>query len=277
MNDSFCTICTVNYLGNVHALANSIRLINKEYILHVLVIECRPEAYKPFLSNIRFYYWEDIDKQEFAYKILEKYGGGDSLRWALKPVFMSYLLKHHTKRVIYVDNDICFFRSPDFLFKLLWRNRLLLTPHWRCKNPSVDENNFLTNFTDGVFNAGFIGANKKADEILRWWASGCCFRMEKDKKFGLWDDQKYLDLLPSIFEGIEIVRHRGCNVAIWNKLENIRVWKNNDVLINGKFPIIFIHFTADTIADITEDTQGGDPYLRPYFLKYQSLKAIEFK
>jgi hypothetical protein len=80
-----------------------------------------------------------------------------------------------------------------------------------------------------------------------------------------------LDLLPSRFERVGIVRHQGCNVASWNKRDSARVQLGNEVFINGRYPIIFIHFTSGTISEITRDIYDGDALLKPYLKKYLAL------
>ncbi len=53
-----------------------------------------------------------------AKEVIRKYKG-DKLRWALKPVFTKFLLESGYDQVMYVDNDIYFYSSPDFLFEKL--------------------------------------------------------------------------------------------------------------------------------------------------------------
>jgi hypothetical protein len=83
---------------------------------------------------------------------------------------------------------------------------------------------------------------------------------------GLHDDQKYLDIFHSVFENIGVVRHKGCNVSNWNRIECLRTkHPNGEVLINNTFPIVFIHFTEGTILDISV---GNDDLLIPHLKEY---------
>lgn len=277
---AFCTICTAHYMDRVFALYYSIQLQQPGTELHVLVVDRTFTDRKQVADYMYLYTRSQITNTPFAEDVFQKYGHQpDKLRWSLKPVFTHFAIQHINERIILLDNDICFFDDFKFLFEKLHHSRMLLTPHWRCMNPYEDEHVFSNIFTDGVFNAGFIGANRQATEALEWWAMVCHYKCEKNYEKGLWDDQKYLDMLPARFEGIEVLRHQGCNVASWNVHDCKRTLVNGNVLINHQYPIVFVHFTADTIANVTDDIYGGDALLKTYLEKYLALlkKAAKVK
>jgi len=151
-----------------------------------------------------------------------------------------------------VDNDIVFFHDPTFLFEELKDASILLNPHWRIIEPDIDADWFLVNFRDGVYNGGFVGASQQGREALQWWARCCAFACEKDYKRGLFDDQKYLDLMPASFTKVKILQHRGCNVAYWNQFENERTMHNGQVMINDMWPVVFVHYTDDLFKSISQ-------------------------
>ena len=80
--------------------------------------------------------------------------------------------------------------------------------------------------------------------------------------------QAQLDILPVLFETVKIVRHRGCNLASWNVNECKRELINGNLLINGEYPIIFIHFSQILANEIL---RGHDPLLSPYLINYKSV------
>lgn len=190
----------------------------------------------------------------------------DKFRWSLKPVFMSKLLDEKVSdKMIYLDNDLFFFSNYDFLFNLLDQYALLLTPHYYKYSPKREQNWFEANFRVGLFNAGFVGANKNARQSLQWWADCCAYRCEKNSFRGLFDDQKYLDLLPIMNPDAHIIRHQGCNVAGWNTDVCKRSVVNYKVMINEQFPIVFIHFNETTVREIVK---GSDALLYNYYHAY---------
>jgi hypothetical protein len=84
---------------------------------------------------------------------------------------------------------------------------------------------------------------------------------------GIRADQKYLDVFPVKFEGTSIIRHRGCNIGAWNIDESKRELVNGQVLINGQFPIVFVHFDDTLVQQVL---RGHDKLLLPFLKEYQS-------
>jgi lipopolysaccharide biosynthesis glycosyltransferase len=211
-----------------------------------------------------------LKNAENAKAIIYKYkNSANKLRWSLKPVFIKHLLEHNiSDRFIYLDNDLFFYSDFQFLFDLLADHSFLLTPHHYKSDPQSDQNWFEANFRVGLFNAGFIGANKAALKTLQWWANCCEYRCEKNTFRGLFDDQKYLDLVPVIDKNAHIVRHEGCNVAGWNTEVCRREIINSQILINGEFPIVFIHFNETTIREVIN---GKDKILFNYYRTYEEI------
>lgn len=192
----------------------------------------------------------------------------DSLRWALKPSLMRFLLeKCKYDAVIFADSDVCFFEDMAFLFDALRSHSILLTPHWRPIDPHVNEVQFVCNMQHGLFNGGFVGASQGGIEALRWWEKACRYRCEKRVEEGFYVDQKYLDILSVYFDGVKILEHKGCNVAEWNAEYLPRVSLESRAFVEN-WPVVFIHFTGLTIRRIS---QGGDPTLIPYLKRYREF------
>jgi hypothetical protein len=146
----------------------------------------------------------------------------------------------------------------------------LLTPHYYQNDPNQNQNWLEANFRIGLYNAGFVGANKTALNTLQWWADCCLYRCEKNSFRGMFDDQKYLDIVPIIEPTALILRHKGCNVAGWNAVICRREIVDHRVLIDGKYDIVFIHFNENTIREIVK---GSDGILFNYYRTYiETLK-----
>jgi hypothetical protein len=261
----FCTISTQDHLYKVSALAESLVNQGQEVLLHVLVVDSETPAAND--NHCRYWKLSDLSSNATAQTIIRKYkANADKLRWSLKPVFLKYLLEQEkVPRLIYLDNDLFFYSDYQFLFDLLGKHSFLLTPHYYKHNPKKEQNWLEANFRVGLFNAGFVGVNATAIDTLQWWADCCIYRCEKNSFRGLFDDQKYLDLIPVMEETAYIVRHKGCNVAGWNTELCKREMINNKIKIDGKFPVVFIHFNPTTIRELMS---GRDEHLANYYLKY---------
>lgn len=265
---TFCTIITNSHIPYAMTLHTSLVRFNKEEKLVVLVVDNAgkfPVEERPgvnFLSITDIY---NIPKADLIYNNYAQQNP-DALRWGLKPVLLTYLLKGGFSKVIYADCDLFFFNNYEFLFHDLDKYATLLSPGRTTRNPQVHEEEFLSGYKYGQFNAGLIAVTKASIPMLEWWAGCCAYRVETNFNDGLFVDQKYLDAAPVLFDNIGIIRHKGCNIAFWNQHEYKRDLQNNEVLINGEFPIIFIHFTNKYIPELLN---GNDPLIYPYYLEYE--------
>lgn len=268
---SFCTIINADYAPFVVALYKSLYTYDTSVSLQVLVTD-DGSALKMLAAypGIQLHTVKALSSYGLVHALYKKYAHvePDYFRWALKPVFMCYLLENGYDSILYTDCDLFFFNAYSFLFDELDDAGILLTPHWRNADPLTDESSFYTLFTDGFFNAGFIGSSKKGFSALEWWANACHYKMGSSIASGIHDDQRYLDVLPVHFEFVKIIRHLGCNIGGWNRLVCQRVPVENSVLINNMYPVIFIHFNAILMQEILK---GYDPHLLSYFQQYKSV------
>src|SRR5690606_33162599 len=133
------------------------------------------ETDKQAPQGVRRYAIEDLSRMALLRPIVDKYEreDPDKLRWSLKSVFISFLLGEGYDKVIFTDPDTWYCSDYAFLFQELDNYNVILTPHWRNHNPTVDKLNFDLLFVGGLFNAGFFGANAKAIPVLDWWATAC--------------------------------------------------------------------------------------------------------
>ena len=274
MNE-FCTITTYDHLYKVYALRDSLLRYDNNTMLHVLMVDNSKEQIHS--EAIKGYTIDDLNGDIVVERIISKYHSDkDKLRWSLKPSFLRFLLqKDEISKAIYLDNDLFFFNDYAFLFNHLDKHSFLLTPHYYARSPEHHQNWLEANFRAGLFNAGFIGVNKNAVNTLQWWAECCLYRCKKSAFRGTFDDQKYLDLIPVMCEDAMILRHQGCNVAEWNRFLCLREVIDGVVLINGTWPIVFIHFNNTTIREIED---GNEPQLVEYFNRYfECLKKYKPK
>jgi hypothetical protein len=265
--NTVCTIITPEYLPLAKALHYSLQKQEPGISLHVLVTGETPPDPGP---GIVFHTTSELVSSPYYKGIENKYAhtNADVFRWALKPVFTAFLLQHEFDKVIFADPDLYFVGSFNFIFKELDQYDLLLTPHWANLDPKENEDSLLSVMKGGMFNAGFIAASRQAIPSLEWWASLCHYKMEKNEGLGLYDDQKYLDILPVQFERTGIIRHRGLNLASWNIDNSKREMIDGKLRINKKYEPVFIHFAKDTVMNILNH---NDALLKPYLDEYLAI------
>lgn len=238
MNKNICvfTICSAGHINQSVVSLNSARKnISNNYKVN-LNIFCIDEVDENLKSKIKTNFDievltldsivdENVQKSILKYK---KYK--DILRWSNKSNLLLYLVEKY-ETVFYIDNDIYFVNNCDELIEQTGKG-VLLTPHNRGPKPGVCQ--FECLFTDGFFNAGFIGANRLGKDALKWWSDCVLWNCSKDFQKGIFNDQKYLDIMSLEFNDVvSICKNKGCNIATWN-IGNIN-YKN--------IKPIFFHFS----------------------------------
>lgn len=253
----FCTISTKSHLFKSKVLSDCLEKYGFETIN--LVVDSESIYAKTIFESKNYLTINDLPKSDTKL-ILSKYRKHpDKLRWALKPVLIKYLLETKFEKVIYVDNDIYFFSSPFNLMDKLNFSNILLTPHFYSADSKKNQNWLEANFRVGLYNAGFIGANKSAIPMLDWWKDCCVYNVKKSYWRGLYDDQKYLDLVPILFDNVEILKDSGCNLAGWN-------YKNRLLKLGGAdlSSITFVHFAELTLKEFSKTENPFHPLFNEY-------------
>lgn len=269
--NTVCTIITADYLPFAKVLHASLQKHVPGTSLQVLVVDNNDLPSSP---NFTIHFIDSVITSPVAKGIYKKYAhtNPDHFRWALKPVFISYLLQNGFDKVIFADPDIYFVSNFNFLFDELETNNILLTPHWANLDPLENEGSLIDVMKGGLYNAGFIGATKNGSEAINWWAGMCHYKTENNPEMGLFVDQKYLDILPVQFPDVKILKHQGCNLASWNIETCKREIFNGKLMINQQFEPIFIHFAKETIVHILN---RNDQLLHPYLEEYIQLLKNE--
>lgn len=267
MKTAVCTISTLSHRFKTRALFSSLK--EYTYADFFALYTDIPQMHEPDALYCAISFDQLITNETSRLKKYSK----DKKRWASKPFLLLHLLNHGYDAVIYVDNDIYFYNSPDFLFEQLKKRSVLLTPHYYPADPTNNQIWLEANFRVGLYNAGFIGVSQKGKEAMQWWGNCCLYNVKKAYSRGLFDDQKYLDLMPVLFDDVEILKHRGCNVAGWNIETSVRSLNHKgELMLNNTWPLIFIHFNYYTIQQIVS---GKDSLLIPYWEEYLSVLCKE--
>lgn len=182
----------------------------------------------------------------YQYSILE-------LNTAIKPYIIELLMKRGYRKVIYFDPDIRIFRPLDEMLALLDQHNVLLTPHLTNllnddKSPSE-----LQILQAGSYNLGFI-ALRTCEETLKlakWWQEKLYKECVVDLPRNLFVDQKWMDLVPSMFEGVYINRDPSWNVAYWNlNHRHLEHQADGRYTVDGH-PLTFFHFSGFSIEAST--------------------------
>lgn len=243
---NICTIIARNYVAHARVLATSFREIHPEGTCSVLVID-DPSGFidaaeEPFeLLTIEEIGLPDPERMAGSYDVME-------LSTAVKPWLLKTLLaRPEVDSVMYLDPDIKVFAPLDEIVERAERHGVVLTPHFTTPLPrdgrKPSEEDILM---AGSYNLGFIGlgASQTATELLDWWAE----RLEKhclnEPEEGHFVDQRWIDLAPGLWPGIDVLRETTFNIAYWNlATRELADDGEGGYLVDGS-PLRFFHFSG---------------------------------
>jgi glycosyltransferase involved in cell wall biosynthesis/SAM-dependent methyltransferase len=243
---NICTIIARNYVAHARVLAESFRKVHPEGTCSVLVID-DPSGYiepaeEPFeLLTIDRIGLPDPARMAAAYDVME-------LSTAVKPWLLRTLLdRPGVDSVIYLDPDIQVFSSLEEVVERALRHDVVLTPHFTAPLPrdgrKPSEEDILI---AGSYNLGFIalGAGETAHALLDWWSE----RLENDclnePAQGRFVDQRWIDLAPGLWPGIDVLRDTAFNIAYWNlPTRSLEDDGAGGYRVDGE-PLRFFHFSG---------------------------------
>lgn len=243
-NTKFVTIASANYLAYARVLAKSLNDVGHGE-LEILVVDRKSDSLNALLieSGLKFRFAEELKIRDFE-RLAYKYDVVE-FNTALKPTYLKKILDEGADQVVYLDPDILVFHYLDPVITALKSSEIVLTPH--AMKPAMDglRPSDVDYLRTGTFNLGFIALAKGPDSsgLLDWWESRCLGLGFNDPTFGIFVDQKWLDLAPCYFKSVTILRNSGCNVAYWNLHERLLTSTGLDILVNND-PLHFFHFSG---------------------------------
>jgi len=244
-NTCIFTIVSNNYLHYANTLFDSAKEFCPGADLILGLCDKKiPETYCPDAEIIEILDLtiKNIGQFIYQYTILE-------LNTAIKPYIIEVLMNRGYDKIIYLDPDIKIYGSFQNMLSLLDHYNVLLTPHLTDLLDDDKLPNELGILQAGSYNLGYIGlrANDETRKLVKWWQEKLYKECVVDISRGLFVDQKWMDLVPSLFEGVYINRDEGWNVAYWNlNHRDITEVKENRFEVNGK-PLVFFHYSGYSI------------------------------
>src|SRR5262245_16796982 len=214
---AFCTIVAKHYLARARVLGASLRAHHPESPFEVLVVDDPEDCFDPKREAFRVRALGELNlphPREFAFRY-----GLVELCTAVKPYFLKRLLDEGHERVVYLDPDVEVFAPLEDALDLLASDGIVLTPHLLAPARTGPWERAV--LLAGTYNLGFLALHGGAEtrRLLDWWAERCETECLDDPGRGLYVDQRWMDLAPTLVTRAEVLRHPGYNVARWNLAE----------------------------------------------------------
>ncbi len=181
--------------------------------------------------------------------------------YSLTPVLIAHLLADGFDQVVFIKQESLVTGPLDPITSMLdlghW---LTLTPHMLGPAPGADGVERELNILQaGVYNGGIIGvrADPRSDQFLEWWWTRLRWHCRWDLEHGLHWEQRWLDLVPSLFGDVCVIRDPGCNIGHWNVTERNLELRAQTVWAQGQRASLlrFSGFDADSPLRLTRYNQ----------------------
>lgn len=240
------TLCSNNYLANAITLNQSVRDIHPDIKFVIGIVDKCSDDLKSFLIDFDTLYIDNLDSAEVdemkcRYNIIE-------LNTAVKPYYIEYFFEHfNAQKVIYLDPDTFLFEPIDLVINQLDNFSYLLTPH--SLSP-INDSYLLTEqvtLSTGTFNLGFFAIKNDiiGNRLIDWWKQKLYKECILDTSRGYFVDQKWMNLSICYFDGFDILKHPGVNMAHWNLHERVLSTAiKGKYIVNETFPLILFHFSS---------------------------------
>lgn len=220
-------------------------------------------------NNVQKTYFSEM---LFKFTVLEMNTG-------LKPFAMEYLMNMGYEKVMYIDPDIYFYQPINKILNQLDVHDILLTPHMLKAYNDEKQPSELDIMMAGTYNLGFLAIrnNNNTLNMVRWWQERLYQYGFSDIKNGMFTDQKWMDLTPSLYNKVCVFKDPGHNVAYWNMHERNVINENGEWFVNGE-PLVFFHFSGLPLYDINVVSKHQNRHnlnqfnhLKPLFNEYTEV------
>jgi hypothetical protein len=154
--------------------------------------------------------------------------GREQLSYALTPTVLRCLLARGFERVLFLKQESLVCGPLNDAVARLDAAAILLTPHLLEPLDAERELNILQS---GVYNLGFLGVADRpaAHAFLTWWEGRLATDCRHAVAEGLHWEQRWADLVPSLFADVAVLRDERVNVGHWNlperSVEDVRLFR----------------------------------------------------
>jgi hypothetical protein len=240
------TSVNVNYLDRALILQESVKKFNPDWIFTLFLVDEIPkdaeaeEYLKEFdqvvlVKNLNIPNFENWIR---GFSVVEACT-------AIKGFALEFILGYGDD-AIYLDPDIVVFNNLDIIQVLLESNNIIVTPH--ILDSETDKiaiiDNEINALKHGIFNLGFLAVKCSPEglKFANWWASRLYDFCVEDFDKGLFVDQKWIDLVPVLFNDVLVWKDKGANLASWNISRRTLEFDADSFLVDGS-PLLFLHFS----------------------------------
>jgi hypothetical protein len=239
------TVVSREYIPFARVWAQSIAEHHPEIPIYVVVTDPPPDGTgmepEPFVSiSPESLGIDNVRELQFKFTRQE-------LVIALKAAVLRWMLGQGYHRAIFLDADIMVLDHLGPLVDFEKRQGIHITPHCLAvptdaRSRAMEKRLLLA----GVFNGGCLAVDDtpSAHVFLEWFYERLAALTQHDVGRGYHYDQRWLDLVPCLFDDVIIERDPGLNVAYWNLSERRLEHRTSRYTVQHGQSCRFFHFSG---------------------------------
>jgi len=261
----FVTVVSSNYLHYAKALGKSIAQVHPECRLVACVVDWDQIDVDETTDQIQWVLGKELVPEGDFQRCAFKYNSFE-LACSIKSRIMHWALDRGYQSVVYLDGDIQLYHRLTEITDTAIDYSVCLTPHLLSPLPQDERSpKEHTILSAGTYNGGFVAVRNNAEGLrfISWWTDRLRNDCISDIFGNMFVDQRWLDLVPGLFDGVRVLRQAGFHTAYWN-LHNCEVTLDpaGNILING-CPLTLFHYS------------GFDPHNPSEFSSFQNRLVLK--
>lgn len=227
-----CTAVRANFVAHARVLAGSLRRHHPDLALHVVLADAVDGRFDPRAEPFEL---TQLDPAVLA--------GRDPKEAvvAAKAEAVAARLRAGADCVLFVDADSLVLGDLTPALERARGAAITLVPHHVAPVATVAEE--LVQLVGGTFNGGMLAVSDRpaGHAFLAWWRERLRTHCRDATAEGVFFDQRWLDLVPGLFDGVEILRDPAYDCAYWNvaqrTLAGCRVFHFSGFDVAGPAPV----------------------------------------
>jgi hypothetical protein len=247
MTRHYCCYFDHRYVPKALAMIRSLRTFDAQALVWVLCLDGQCHRIMTAIAEpgVRLISIEEFEAGDEELATAKRNRSLIEYYFTCTPSLIGFVLRRveHDELVTYVDGDLYFYADPACLYDELGSGSVSLIPH-RFPDALREREVY------GLYNVGWLSFRNDARgvAVANWWRERCnewCYDRLEGECFA---DQKYLDQVPKLFDGVVVIAHDGANVAPWN-LQRYRIFSRlGQLYVTDEARLIFFHFHGLKLA-----------------------------
>lgn len=278
---AFCTLFDSRYLDKGLVMYESLVLNAKDFKLYVVAFDelCYQILLKYANEKLIVISLEQFESEELLNA--KKNRTAREYCWTCSCHTIKYVLENYNEQsCTYIDADMYFFQTPRILLEEIDRSGCDVSIIRHNFYDSKEKNSLIKNSGEYCVEFNTFYSTENGMKALTWWCNKCLECCTENRDGSAFGDQKYIEQMKEIFQGIHVIEHMGAGVAPWNLARFSLVGNNkegSEIILCDKetgdtWSLVFYHY--HNICYLSKDKVDVGLYLSPGDVSKKLIQLI---